>query len=564
MSDRFTPLPIDELLRWMLKEEEQEGALFGVPAEFFFVPRETDSFRLSRYGQTLETPIGVAAGPHSQLAPNIIVSWLTGARYIELKTVQTLDEIEVAKPCIEVSDEGYNCEWSQELRMQDSIDEYVHAWVLIHLLKDKFGWGEPGEAGFIFNMSVGYDLDGILKPNVQEFFRVMADARAEIDSRVELLAPIYPRVAELDIPSMISDSITLSTMHGCRPEEIERICRYLIQDLKLHTALKLNPTLLGPDRLRSILNDDLGFEIKAPDKTFADDLQYPEALLIIRSLEECAREAGVEFGLKLTNTLEVENIGRGLPDSEKMLYLSGRALHPISIHLAAKLQRDFDGQLDISFSAGADCFNVADILTSNLKPVTTCSDLLKPGGYLRLGQYLEEIDKSVKAVGAQSLDGLILATSGGAGDLAQAGLQNLLHYAGEVAQKQTYHESSFPYNDIKTARPLTAFDCVLAPCVETCAVDQDVPAYMYHTARGDYEKAYEAIIRDNPFPSVTGAVCDHLCHSKCTRINYDNPLLIREIKRFVAERNGDGKVALTPQPANGGPGFVASSATIAE
>ncbi len=69
------------------------------------------------------------------MAHNIIASWLVGARYIELKTVQTLDELEVTKPCIDMEDEGYNCEWSQELKIQDSYDEYLNAWILIHILK---------------------------------------------------------------------------------------------------------------------------------------------------------------------------------------------------------------------------------------------------------------------------------------------------------------------------------------------------------------------------------------------------------------------------------------------
>ena len=91
------------------------------PKELFFTPNESDPFRFTRYNQLLETPIGVAAGPHTQLSQNIILSWLCGARYIELKTVQTLDEIQVTKPCIDMEDEGYNCEWSQELKIQEFI-----------------------------------------------------------------------------------------------------------------------------------------------------------------------------------------------------------------------------------------------------------------------------------------------------------------------------------------------------------------------------------------------------------------------------------------------------------
>ena len=102
---------------------------------------------MHRCGQLLETPLGVAAGPHTQLSQNLIAAWLTGARYMELKTVQVLDELEVTKPCIDMADEGYNCEWSQELKLEQSFDEYLNAWIVLHVLKDQFGWGRPGRAG---------------------------------------------------------------------------------------------------------------------------------------------------------------------------------------------------------------------------------------------------------------------------------------------------------------------------------------------------------------------------------------------------------------------------------
>src|SRR5664280_3320066 len=90
-----------------------------------FVPRPDHRFRRRQYGVELETPFGVAAGPHTQMAQNIVTAWLVGARLIELKTIQTLDELDVNKPCIDVADEGYNVEWSQELK--------VHELSLIHI-----------------------------------------------------------------------------------------------------------------------------------------------------------------------------------------------------------------------------------------------------------------------------------------------------------------------------------------------------------------------------------------------------------------------------------------------
>ncbi len=74
MSDRFNCHPIDKLLLWILKELET-GYIFGIPKDLFFVPNKTDVFRMERYGQMLETPLGVAAGPHTQLSQNIIAAW---------------------------------------------------------------------------------------------------------------------------------------------------------------------------------------------------------------------------------------------------------------------------------------------------------------------------------------------------------------------------------------------------------------------------------------------------------------------------------------------------------
>ena len=548
MSDKFSCCPIDRLLQWILAEEEQ-GQIFGIHKALFFVPQPGDVFRMQRYGQTLETPIGVAAGPHTQLSQNIISAWLTGARYVELKTIQTLDELKVTKPCIDMSDEGYNCEWSQELKLEQSFNEYLNAWIILHILKDKFGWGEPDSAGFIFNMSVGYNLEGILNSNVQRFLDKMTDCATEKRAKLEQLAKFYPRVRDLDIPDRLTDNITISTMHGCPPDEVEKIGRYFVEERQLHTTIKLNPTLLGPQRLRQILNGELGFEVDVPDLAFEHDLKYEAGVALIKSLRASAEKVGVEFNLKLTNTLETTNRHQNLPDNEQMVYMSGRALHPISIHLAERLQADFNGQLDISFSAGTDCFNVADVLACGLRPVTVCSDILKPGGYGRLSQYLEEISKQFTEAGADSVDSYI-ETRAQAADLSQAALLNLKTYAATVVADQIYQKSSFPYENIKTPRDLTAFDCIKAPCVATCPASQDIPGYMHYTALGNYQKALDVILETNPFPNMQGMVCDHLCQYKCTRMNYDGSLLIREIKRFVAQQH-DGVFPREPAAPNG-------------
>jgi len=247
MSDKFYPVAAAQLVQLVLNEHAKKQSIFGIPDELFFNPKNSEQFKVEIFNQTIASPLGVAAGPHSQLAQNIIGAWLTGARYIELKTIQTLDELEISKPCIDMQDEGYNCEWSQELKIKESFDEYLTAWVIIHILNHKFGYSSDIQT--IFNMSVGYNLEGIMKPNVQWFFEKMNDCKAELAEKVAELKPYYPEIEKIIIPSQISNNITLSTMHGCPADEIESIAKYLLSEKKLHTFVKLNPTLLGAKRI---------------------------------------------------------------------------------------------------------------------------------------------------------------------------------------------------------------------------------------------------------------------------------------------------------------------------
>lgn len=546
-KDLFFCTDIDVLLKWILSDLEEGNEIFGIGREQFFIPSPDHPFRMHRYGTLLETPLGVASGPHTQLAQNIVAAWLTGSRYLELKTIQVLDELDVTKPCIDMTDEGYNCEWSQELKLDESFNEYLNGFILLHILRDKLGFAGD-EAGFLFNMSAGYELQGIHSPGVQHFFDRMEDCSEELSQKIEQIVDIYPKVKELNIPSRISNSLTISTMHGCPPGEIEKIARYFIEERGYHTTIKLNPTLLGPERLRDILNTQLAFEIDVPDLAFEHDLKYPDGIKLIRSLMESARTKGVEFNIKLTNTLETTNIEQALPKTEAMCYMSGRALHPISINLAERLQEEFDGRLDLSFCAGVDTFNVLDTLACGMAPVTVCSDVLKPGGYARVTQYAETVLDGMQAVTAESLADLACSRAG-MDDSVAAGLANLKAYAEEVLATGKYSKDLFPYQNVKTDRVLPLFDCAGAPCVTSCGASQDVPRYMDYTARGDFANAYKTILASNPFPNMQGMVCDHPCQYKCTRLNYDSPLLIREIKRFIAGSQKED-IKLTPLADN--------------
>ena len=121
-----------------------------------------------------------------------------------------------------------------------------------------------------------------------------------------------------------------------------------------------------------------------------------------------AKDCELLLGVKLSNTLEVENSRSVFDETEKMMYLSGRPLHAITVNLAHKLAREFDGKLPMSFSAGASCYNVAALLETGMQTITVCSDLLKTGGYLRLLDYIDAV-KGVACNPGEALDALLHA-----------------------------------------------------------------------------------------------------------------------------------------------------------
>ncbi len=554
MSDRFSPISMEQLAGWAFGELGARDSLFNVPRRAFFVPRLDHRYRLRELGVELDTPFGVAAGPNTQLAQNIVAAWLVGARVIELKTVQTLDQIEVHKPCIDVEDEGYNVEWSQELRVHQSFDEYLRAWVLIHALHRRFGW--PGERpGVLFNMSVGYNYEGIRQPNVQWYLDAMADASAWLPAYVDIVARYEPAVRDIEIPTRLSDTVTLSTMHGCPPEEIERISRYLLEERKLHTSVKCNPTLLGANSVRGIVNDDLGYvDVSIPDAAFGHDLAWDAAIPMFRRLRDVAARNGVAFGLKLSNTLEVENT-RSVFDSDPTMYLSGRALHAVTTNLASAISDELEGGIPLSYAGGADAFNVSELLAGGVRTVTVASDLLKTGGYLRLLQYTEHVDAAFDETGARDTTDFILQRArrqGFEGDASAAARFNLRRYAEAVRTDWRYQKASFRTDRSKTTRRLETFDCIEAPCIDICAVDQQVPRYMDAVGRGDAGEAVRIVREDNPLPAVLGRVCDHLCENTCVRTHLDQPLAIRQIKRFIMDRESAGPDPDRPSDAGRG------------
>ena len=529
MSDKMRPIPFKQMLEWIFAEYEQKQSIFEIPSVKFF--KSYNSTGVKIFNEDLDLPVGPAAGPHTQLAQNIVCSYLVGGRFFELKTVQKLDKLEIKKPCIDVEDEGYNTEWSQELTLEESYDEYLKAWFLIHLLKQVFKLSSIDGSGFIFNMSVGYDLEGIKTQRMDKFINDLKYAgehslfnqyKDEVISFVEQDGKSFfndeLRESIDNIAANISNSVTLSTMHGCRPDEIECIVSYLITKKNLHTYVKLNPTLLGYNFVNETLNT-LGYDyIKLNPESFKNDLQFKDAIAMLKRLKTLAKENEKSFGVKLSNTLGVANNKNVLPDSE--MYMSGRSLFPLTINLAYRLAKEFNGEIDISFSGGAVAANVKEILNTGIQPVTMVTDLLKPGGFYRLKQIADtatEIDHISESINLEALK-----------KFAETSLDDI-----------DYHKAKREIESIKVPVSLNKFDCYIAPCRHACPIHQDVSGYIKLVEEKKYVEALELIYSQNPLPHITGYICDHQCQFHCTRWDYDEPVSIRELKKEAALKGYD-------------------------
>lgn len=427
------PIPFEQLLTRVMAEPARQQTLFDLPLRKVWRPPAGLDLSVDVHGRRAQSPVGPAAGPHAQLAQNIVLAWAAGARVIELKTVQVRDDLRIPRPCIDAATIGYNVEWSQELRLADSLREYVAGAMLIRILRalDPLGLGAAADqAAPVFELSVGYDLEGLRSVQMHNYLMQAQNVAPLVDELRGRIPREAARLRELDYPSDLVRCVTLSTFHGCPPAQIEAIARYLLDEIGVDVIIKLNPTLLGYDEVVYLLQERMGYhELRPKRAAFADDLTWQDALALGRTLQAAAAARGRRFGVKMTNTLVVENHKRWLPGEE--MYLSGPPLHVLAMHCVERWRAAFGGAVPLSFSGGIDQHNVVDAVACDLVPVTTCTDLLRPGGYGRLAKYLDNLAEAMQAAGAVDRDELILRRFG-KGDEARRLVEAELEEQGEA------------------------------------------------------------------------------------------------------------------------------------
>jgi NADPH-dependent glutamate synthase beta subunit-like oxidoreductase len=77
-------------------------------------------------------------------------------------------------------------------------------------------------------------------------------------------------------------------------------------------------------------------------------------------------------------------------------------------------------------------------------------------------------------------------------------------------------------------------DC-LGPCMSTCPAGVDIPGFVAHVAKGEFEQAFALIKSRLPLPGVLGRICTRPCETACRRQLVDEPIAICQLKRAVAD-----------------------------
>ncbi|HZY11120.1 MAG TPA: 4Fe-4S dicluster domain-containing protein, partial [Bacteroidota bacterium] len=291
---------------------------------------------------------------------------------------------------------------------------------------------------------------------------------------------------DLPFRTEIANSITLSTFHGTPADEIEHICEFLLAEMDYHVIIKMNPPMLGKERIEYLLHEKLGYtDVEVNENIYKVNINFPDAVGVVRRLQKVAARRRKKICVKFGNTLEVLNKGKFLKD--KIQYLSGQPLHVLHLALVDEWRKVFGADFPISFAAGVDANNFADCVAIGLVPITTCTDLLRPGGYGRLPQYLFNLERSMKEIGAGTIEEYMVKSeirnpkfqtnpiptkSGQIPNLKSAVLKNTSNLLEKSINNPRYHYSGNKKPPRKIGSHLHLWDCINCDkCIPVCPND---------------------------------------------------------------------------------------------
>ncbi len=447
----FRPVPLSLLIRQGAKGYDRDRTVFGIHRRAMFRGVPGCDMRQAVVGGEIGAPLGLASGPHTQLARNIAAGYLAGARWFELKTVRRAAD-RPDRPTIFPGEAPRHREWTHELPPREALFEFAKGMYLIEALRALFIPENltMGLEGYGFDLSVYPESEPILIEDAVALSDRARDMAPVWDALRHDLRTELPRdlvfLAEIPLPPVLARSVTLSLDHGPRFEDVERTTGEW-RSAGYAVRWKLPPAVLGKSRVRSLL-DTLGYEEWEVVPERGTEEPVDDAVWRDRVLKAQAKGVQVAVG-------HGPHVGKA---GEPPGYLSGRSLYPFGLAEALTLQA-FGCELSgISFAGGIEEANYPEAARFGFPAVTLSSDLFRPGGLARLGRLHRALGRVMREEGADSLASYRARSQDG--DTLQAVFDRAL-------RDNRYHRRVPLRRDITST--LSLFDCVNCDlCIPVC------------------------------------------------------------------------------------------------
>jgi 2-oxoacid:acceptor oxidoreductase delta subunit (pyruvate/2-ketoisovalerate family) len=75
----------------------------------------------------------------------------------------------------------------------------------------------------------------------------------------------------------------------------------------------------------------------------------------------------------------------------------------------------------------------------------------------------------------------------------------------------------------------------LPPCNDACPAGENIQGWLYYAESGNYRRAWEKLVEENPMPAIMGRVCFHPCETACNRVQVDEAVGINAVERFLGD-----------------------------
>lgn len=510
MTNLLQPLPMSRMVEHIARELEMTSTVYSVSPGYRGAP--------SGAGE-LDLPLGVAPGPHGLLAQNLVCAYVAGGRFLSLATLGAPgDDLRVESDgvCRRKARAGGG------LPPRQAAAEAIKASILIRLLCRELGLGDPN--GFALVMSLPGEREALERPEVQEYLSTLRDASAD---------PLW------------AESLAAAKGAVRRFNNLDRQDLDGLDPCISHTARVSLPKNGDFSGIRLLLDRGISVIVRVDLSWTAGELDraLQGLLAACPAQAERASSAGETQGERRSGAGETQpflalEASGSLPTAPGE-WRTGPFSAPKTLRLAAKIA-EIAPEIPLYYAGGGDQLNLARLAAQGFRAICVTTTLLKPGGYLRLRQM------------ARTLAALRLPANGGASCASGVDPAALDKLADALSQEPRYRGENVAKRERKPGKPPLT-DCFTAPCQSGCPFGEDIPGALRLMSDGRFRDALQVILDRNPLPHMTGAFCHQPCRARCTRVFYDEAVLIRQAETLCANTAWEDLLARLemPQPLVG-------------